>query len=70
MTVTWVPEDFLAAHWKADELDLPPWSPTKGDTAGAALTATKWKRTRCAAGMRGTPRAERRDEPTHGSAVQ
>jgi 2'-hydroxyisoflavone reductase len=40
-TVTWVPEDFLAAHWKADELDLPPWSPTKGDTSGAALTATK-----------------------------
>jgi len=40
-TVTWVPEDFLAAHWKADELDLPPWSPMKGDTAGASLTATK-----------------------------
>ncbi len=38
-TVTWVPEDFLAAHWKADDLDLPPWSPTHGDSAGAALTA-------------------------------
>ena len=38
-TVTWVPEDFLAAHWKADDLDLPPWSPTKGDSAGASLTA-------------------------------
>ncbi len=38
-TVTWVPEDFLAAHWKPDELDLPPWSPMKGDSAGASLTA-------------------------------
>ena len=25
--VTWVPEDFLAAHWKTEELDLPPWAP-------------------------------------------
>jgi 2'-hydroxyisoflavone reductase len=40
-TVTWVPEDFLATHWKSEELDLPPWSPTKGDTAGAGLTVTK-----------------------------
>ena len=39
--VTWVPEDFLAAHWKPDELDLPPWSPTKGDSAGASLTSVK-----------------------------
>ena len=23
-TVTWVAEDFLAAHWKPEELDLPP----------------------------------------------
>ncbi|MBS0578820.1 MAG: epimerase [Proteobacteria bacterium] len=38
--VTWVPEDFLAAHWKAEELDLPPWSPMKGDEAGASLTST------------------------------
>jgi 2'-hydroxyisoflavone reductase len=38
-TVTWVPEDFLAAHWKAEDLDLPPWSPTTGDSAGASLTA-------------------------------
>jgi 2'-hydroxyisoflavone reductase len=38
-TASWVPEDFLAAHWKADELDLPPWSPMKGDSAGASLTA-------------------------------
>jgi 2'-hydroxyisoflavone reductase len=36
-----VPEDFLAAHWKSDELDLPPWSPTKGDTAGASLTSAQ-----------------------------
>src|SRR5882724_10298834 len=39
--VTWVPEDFLAAHWKSEELDLPPWSPMKGDSAGASLTAVK-----------------------------
>jgi 2'-hydroxyisoflavone reductase len=39
--VTWVPEDFLAAHWKAEELDLPPWSPMKGDSAGASLTSMK-----------------------------
>ncbi len=39
--VTWVPEDFLAAHWRPDELDLPPWSPLKGDSAGASLTAVK-----------------------------
>jgi 2'-hydroxyisoflavone reductase len=39
--VTWVSEDFLAAHWKPDDLDLPPWSPPKGDTAGAALTSIK-----------------------------
>ncbi|MDE2136571.1 MAG: epimerase [Gammaproteobacteria bacterium] len=38
--VTWVSEDFLAAHWKPDDLDLPPWSPMKGDSAGASLTST------------------------------
>lgn len=37
--VTWVSEDFLSAHWRPEDLDLPPWSPTKGDEAGAALTA-------------------------------
>jgi 2'-hydroxyisoflavone reductase len=37
--VTWVPEHFLAAQWKPAELDLPPWSPMSGDTAGASLTA-------------------------------
>src|ERR1700734_362573 len=39
--VTWIPEDFLAAHWKPEELDLPPWSPMKGDSAGASLTSMK-----------------------------
>src|SRR5580692_13142537 len=39
--VTWVSEDFLAAHWKPEELDLPPWSPMKGDSAGASLTSMK-----------------------------
>jgi 2'-hydroxyisoflavone reductase len=39
--VTWVSEDFLEAHWKAEELDLPPWSPMKGDMAGASLTSAK-----------------------------
>jgi 2'-hydroxyisoflavone reductase len=38
-TATWVPEDFLASQWKADDLDLPPWSPMKGDSAGASLTS-------------------------------
>ena len=36
--VTWVSEDFLAKTWKPDDLDLPPWAPTKGDFAGASLT--------------------------------
>jgi 2'-hydroxyisoflavone reductase len=39
--VSWVPEEFLAAHWKAEELDLPPWSPMTGDTAAASLTPVK-----------------------------
>lgn len=37
--ITWVSEDFLAENWKPEELDLPPWSPMKGDYAGASLTA-------------------------------
>jgi 2'-hydroxyisoflavone reductase len=36
----WVSEDYLAAHWKPDDMDIPPWSPTKGDTAGFSLTST------------------------------
>jgi nucleoside-diphosphate-sugar epimerase len=37
-TLTWVPEDFLAVWWKDDPVDLPPWAPMKGETAGASLT--------------------------------
>ena len=37
--ITWVPEKFLAAHWKAEELDFPPWSPLTGDSAAASLTS-------------------------------
>jgi 2'-hydroxyisoflavone reductase len=50
--VAWVPEDFLAAHWKPDELDLPPWSPMKGDSAGASLTSVT---AATAAGLRARP---------------
>jgi hypothetical protein len=53
--VTWVSEDFLAAHWKPDDLDLPPWSPSKGDTAGASLTSVKRA---MAAGLRLRPLRE------------
>jgi len=37
--VTWVSEDFLGSHWKPEEVDLPPWSPMKGEYAGASLTS-------------------------------
>ena len=40
LTLTWVPEDFLATQWKVEELDFPPWSPMSGDTAAASLTST------------------------------
>ena len=39
--VTWVPEDFLASHLNPEELDMPPWSPMKGDMAAASLIPTK-----------------------------
>lgn len=52
---TWVSEDFLAAHWKPDDLDLPPWSPLKGDSAGASLTAVK---PAISTGLRSRPLAE------------
>jgi 2'-hydroxyisoflavone reductase len=53
--ITWVPEDFLAKHWQPDELDLPPWAPTRGDTAGVALTsAARAQR----AGLRSRPLQE------------
>jgi 2'-hydroxyisoflavone reductase len=38
-TATWVPEEFLATHWKAEEIDLPPWAPLQGDEAGASLSS-------------------------------
>ena len=50
--VTWVPEDFLAAQWKPEEVDLPPWSPMKGETAGASLSSTTLARK---AGLRSRP---------------
>ena len=53
--VTWVPADFLAAHWKAEELDLPPWAPLEGDSASASLTSVK---AALATGLRSRPLAE------------
>jgi 2'-hydroxyisoflavone reductase len=50
--VTWVSEDFLAKHWNVDELDLPPWAPTKGESAGAASTSVALAR---AAGLKSRP---------------
>jgi 2'-hydroxyisoflavone reductase len=48
--VAWVPEDFLTKHWK--DLDLPIWAPSKGEDAGAALTAMESAR---AAGLKSRP---------------
>jgi 2'-hydroxyisoflavone reductase len=53
--VNWVDEDFLASAWKPEELDLPPWSPMKGETAGASLTAGERAR---AAGLKIRPLAD------------
>jgi 2'-hydroxyisoflavone reductase len=53
--VTWVSEDFLAAHWKAEELDLPPWAPLEGDSAAASLTSVK---AALATGLRSRPLEE------------
>ena len=53
--ITWVPEEFLAAHWKAEELDLPPWSPLKGDSAAASLTSVS---VALRAGLRSRPLEE------------
>ena len=39
--VTWVSEDYLAKNWKPEEIDLPPWAPVKGESAGASLTSVK-----------------------------
>jgi 2'-hydroxyisoflavone reductase len=52
---TWVAEEFLAAHWKAGELELPPWSPLSGDTAAASLTSMS---AAAAAGLRSRPLAD------------
>ncbi|MEZ5533268.1 MAG: NAD-dependent epimerase/dehydratase family protein [Steroidobacteraceae bacterium] len=54
-TVTWVPESFLFAQWKPAEVDVPPWSPMSGDSAGASLTSTDRAR---AAGLATRPLAE------------
>jgi len=53
--VTWVPEEFLAAHWKAEELDLPPWAPLTGDSAGASLSSVS---AALAMGLRSRPLEE------------
>jgi 2'-hydroxyisoflavone reductase len=53
--VTWVDEDFLASTWKPEELDLPPWAPLKGETAGISLTAGARAR---AAGLKIRPMTE------------
>jgi 2'-hydroxyisoflavone reductase len=53
--VTWVPEDFLAAHWKLEELDLAPWAPLAGDSAAASLTSVK---AALASGLRSRPLGE------------
>jgi 2'-hydroxyisoflavone reductase len=52
---TWVPENFLAAHWKPEELDLPPWSPPSGDTAAAGLVPSQRA---VRAGLRSRPLAD------------
>ncbi len=53
--VTWVNEDFIAAHSKPEELNLPIWAPPTGDTAGVALTSMESSRR---AGLRSRPLAE------------
>ena len=52
---TWVSEDFLAKHWASEDVDLPPWSPMKGETAGASLTSVK---AASAAGLKSRPLQE------------
>jgi 2'-hydroxyisoflavone reductase len=53
--VTWVPENFLAKQWKPEDLDLPPWSPMSGETAGASLNSVTLARN---AGLRSRPLQE------------
>ena len=51
--IDWVSEDFLASHFK--DLDLPIWVPSKGEDAGASLTAIESAR---AAGLKSRPLEE------------
>jgi 2'-hydroxyisoflavone reductase len=53
--VTWVPESFLAKQWKPEDLDLPPWSPVSGETAGASLVSVTLARK---TGLRSRPLQE------------
>jgi 2'-hydroxyisoflavone reductase len=53
--VTWVTEDFIAAHSKPEELDLPIWAPMTGETAGASLTSIEGS---ARAGLRSRPLEE------------
>ena len=53
--VTWVTEDFIAAHSKPEELNLPIWAPATGETAGVALTSTE---VAAKAGLRSRPLEE------------
>ncbi len=36
--ITWIDEDFLAAHMKPEEMNFAPWGPMRGVEAGASLT--------------------------------
>ena len=53
--VTWVSEEFIAAHSKPEELDLPIWAPPTGESAGAGLTLIEGSRQ---AGLRSRPLEE------------
>jgi 2'-hydroxyisoflavone reductase len=53
--VTWLPESFLSKQWKQQDLDLPPWSPMSGETAGASLTSVTLARK---TGLRSRPLQE------------
>ena len=50
--VTWVSAEFIDAHSKPEELNLPIWDPPTGDSAGAALTSIEGSRK---AGLRSRP---------------
>jgi len=36
--LTWIDEDFLAAHLKPEDMNFAPWGPMKGEEAGGSLT--------------------------------